>query len=65
MTMDEFVQGLITGAPNLAVALLILFWQQRRINKYEDEKQQLVEHLLQQLAERQANDDDVMYPMTL
>lgn len=56
--MDDLVTSLITGAPNLAVALLVLFWQHGRIKQLEDEKQQLVEHLLDQLANRDADDDD-------
>lgn len=39
--MDEFIQGLITGAPNLAVALLVLWWQHRRINALQN-------HILEQ-----------------
>lgn len=33
--MDEFVQTLITGAPNLIVALWVIFWQSRRIERME------------------------------
>jgi len=56
--MDELVTSLITGAPNLAVALLVLFWQHGRIKQLEDEKQQLVEHLLDQLDKQNAGEDD-------
>lgn len=43
--MDDILQNLITGVPNLAVALLVLFWQQRRIDSLEKQLQTLNDRL--------------------
>lgn len=39
--MDEFIQSLIVGAPNVAVALIVLYWQHKRIEA-------LQQHIIEQ-----------------
>ncbi len=44
--VDEFIQGLITGAPNLAVAIWIIFLQHRTIRRLEAHVLRINAHLL-------------------
>lgn len=54
--MDEWVQSLITGAPNLAVALLVIYWQERRINRMEAHLRRLNEFLLRMPVDKEETD---------
>lgn len=49
--MDEFLQQLILGAPNLIVAIAVLLWARENINRKDDYIRAMNERLLALLEE--------------
>lgn len=44
--MDEFIKGLITQAPNLAIAVVVLYWQKKTIDMLLANQTALIDRLL-------------------
>lgn len=55
--MDELLQSLVAGAPNLAVALVVLYWQHRQIKELVCFQRRIIEHLLSLPADDQKETD--------
>jgi len=44
--MEDLLSTIITGLPNLAVALIMLWWQRQTINELMATQQKLIDRLL-------------------
>jgi len=44
--MDELIKVLITGAPNFLVAIAVIVWASRLIEKMVDAQQRLIDQLI-------------------
>lgn len=45
--MDEFIKSLITQAPNIGVALVMLYWQKKTIDQLLANQTALIDRLLE------------------
>lgn len=51
MNLEAAITSLISGAPNLAVALLALWWATKRIDTLLDQQSKLVDQLIEMMRE--------------
>ena len=51
MDLEAAITSLISGAPNLAVALLALWWTTKRIDALLDQQSKLVDQLIEMMRE--------------
>lgn len=49
--MDEFLKELLLQTPNLAVAVVVLFWQRRTIDQLMANQTMLIDRLLRYVDE--------------
>lgn len=49
--MDELLKTLVTGAPNFVVAIAVIVWASRLIEKMVDAQLRLVDELIKKCAE--------------
>lgn len=56
--MDEFIKSLVMQAPNLAVAIAVLYWQRKTIDQLVANQTALIDKLLEFVdSERQHQAD--------
>lgn len=60
--MDEFVKELLLQAPNLAVALAVLYWQRRTIDQLLANQTALIDRLLEAIDTGARRDEAPVNP---